>query len=221
MKHRHMITNRHRDRPRTPDGRVWLCTLMLVLSGLPQTHATGLGHGMTGGPRIPPSPSRQVQSGRTPAAHIGSVMAILATFHEAGVLPPESSSEANRLIHALIQFQSMFLKSSDPVVRDLFSSALSEKFDAKKAASLTQAFAETGWTSETLEALADYSAPRSMVEDPRVANAFRDYNVTTTDWKFIEQMFTKARAQLLKQGKQVHTVFATQRASMPGARQTP
>ena len=148
-------------------------------------------------------------------------MAILATFHEAGVLPPESSSEANRLIHALIQFQSMFLKSSDPVVRDLFSSALSEKFDAKKAASVTQAFAETGWTSETLEALADYSAPRSMVEDPRVADVFRDYNVTTTDWKFVEQLFMKARAQLLKQGKQVHTVFATQRASMPGARQTP
>ena len=188
---------------------------------------------LSGGPRpggsysrlneifIPPSPSRPIQSGRTPAAHIGSVMAILATFHEAGVLPPESSSEADRLIHALIQSQSVFLKSPHPVVRDFFSSALSEKFDAKTAAVLTQAFPSTGWTSETLEALVDYSAQRSMVEEPRLPEVFQGYNVTTTDWKFVEQIFMKAREQLLKQGKQVHAVFAAQRASMPAARQTP
>lgn len=146
-------------------------------------------------------------------------MALLATFHEAGVLPPESSREADRLIHALIQSQSLFLKSSDPAVRNVFSSALTDKFNVKKATSLARAFPSTGWTSETLEALVDYSSQRSPADEPRLAELFHAYNVTTADWKFVEQVFAKAREQLLKQGKQVHTVFAAQRASMPGARQ--
>ena len=201
--------------------------------GLGAAAVDGYIYVLSGGPRpggsysrlneifIPPSPSRPIRSGRTPAAYIGSVMAILATFHEAGVLPPESSPEADRLIHTLIQSQSVFLKSSDPVVRKMFSSALAEKFNAKKAASLTQAFASTGWTSETLEALVDYSAQRPPADEPRLADVFHDYNVTTTDWKFVEQVFTQARERLLKQGKKVHAVFGAQRASMPGATQTP
>ena len=201
--------------------------------GLGAAAVDGYIYTLSGGPRpggsysrlneifIPPSPSRSMQSGRTPASHVGSVMAILATFHEAGALPPESGLEADRLIHALIQSQSVFLKSHHPVVREFFSSALSEKFDAKEVASLTQAFASTGWTSETLEALVDYSAQRSMAEDSRLAEAFHAYNVTTTDWKFVERVFMKARERLLEQGKQVHVVFAAQRASMPGARRTP
>ena len=198
--------------------------------GLGAAAVDGYIYVLTGGPRpggsysrvneifIPPAPSRPIKSGRTPAAHIGSVMAMLATFHEAGVLPPESSAEADRLIHALIQSQSMFLKSSNPVVRNIFSSALAEKFNAKKAASLTVAFASTGWTSETLEALVDYSAQRTPADEPRLADLFGDYGVSTADWKFVRQVFAKARERLLKQGKQVHAVFAVQRASMPGAR---
>ena len=187
---------------------------------------------LSGGPRpggsysrlneifIPPSPSRSMRPGRTPAAHIGSIMALLATFHEAGVLPPESSREADRLIHALIQSQSLFLNNRDPVVRDMFASALSDKFGAKKAAALSQAFAVTGWTSETLEALVDHAAPRSMADEPRWAELFHEYNLTAADWAYVEQVFAKAREQLLEQGKHVHSVFATQRVTMPGARQT-
>ncbi len=206
-------------RPRISE-RVWLSALILLLScllcgaasrvtaqdGAPAAGEAGL------------SPVRSMQSGRTPAAHIGSIMALLATFHEAGVLPPESSREADRLIHALIQSQSMFLKSSDPVVRDIFASALNEKFDAKKAASLTQVFASTGWTSETLEALVDYPARRPMRDEPRLKNLLREYHVTAADWALVEQVFAKAREQLFEQGKQVHAVFAAQRATMPGAR---
>lgn len=187
---------------------------------------------LSGGPRpggsysrlneifIPPSPSRSMRSGRTPPAHIGSIMALLATFHEAGALPPESSREADRLIHALIQSQSLFLNNRDPVVRDMFISALSRKFDANKAASLSQAFVVTGWTSETFEALVDYSASRTMGDEPRLENLLREYNVTAADWTLVEQVFTQARERLLKQGKRVHAVFAAQRASMPGARQS-
>ncbi len=159
-----------------------------------------------------------VKSERTPAAHIGSIMALLATFHEAGALPPESSREADRLIHGLIQSQSLFLNNRDPVVRDVFISALSDKFGAKKAASLSQAFASQGWTSETLEALVDYSASWSPADTSRLAEAFRGYNLSIIDWTFVRQVFAEARDKLRKQGKQVHAVFASQRASMPGAR---
>ncbi len=188
-----------------------------VLSGGPQP---GGSYSRLNEILIPPSPPRSTRSGRTPAAHIGSIMALLATFHEAGALPPESSSEADRLIHALIQSQSIFLKSSDPVVRDMFVSVLSDKFGAKKAATLSQAFAVTGWTSETLEALVDHTAPRAMGDEPRLENLLREYNVTAADWAYVEQVFAKARGELLKQGKHLHAVFATQRASMPGAGQT-
>ncbi len=201
--------------------------------GLGAAAVDGYIYVLTGGPRpggsysrlneifIPPAPARPMQSGRTPAAHIGSVMALLATFHEAGALPPDSSRQADRLIHALIQSQSMFLKSPDPVVRNFLVSALSEKFSEKKAASLSQAFASQGWTSETLEALVDYSVSRVMGREPRLEKVFREYRVTAADWTLVEQVFAKAREQLLKRGKQVHGVFTAQRASMPGARQPP
>lgn len=225
----------HQNERYSPQFNRWQTMAPMPTSrhGLGAATVNGYVYVLTGGPRpggsysrlneiyIPPSPSRPIRSGRTPAAHIGSVMALLATFHEAGVLPPESSPEAARLIHALIQSQSIFLKSSDPVVQKIFVAALSEKFDAKKAESLTQTFASTGWTSETLEALVDYAAPRSIDDEPRLAEVFRDYNVTTTDWKFVGRVFTKAKEQLLKQGKQVHAVFAAQRASMPSARPNP
>ncbi len=207
-----MPTSRHGLGAAAVDGYIY------VLSGGPRP---GGSHSRLNEIFIPPSPSRPVRYGRTPAAHIGSVMALLATFHEAGALPPDSSPEADRLIHALIQLQSMFLNTHDPVVWKFFSSALAEKFNAEKVASLTQLFASTGWTSETLEALADYSITRSLADEPRLADAFHDYNVTATDWKLVRQVFAKARERLLKQGKQVHAVFAAQRASMPGARQTP
>ncbi len=191
---------------------------------------------MSGGPRpggsyspineifIPPSPSRLMQSGqsgRTPASHVGSVMAILAVMREAGVLPPESGVEANRLIHALIQYQSVFLKSPDPDVRALLSSALAEKVGTKRAAVLAAGFASTGWTSETLEALVDNSTRRSAWQDPRWMDVLDSHGVTVKDWELIERMFTRARERLLAQGKNVHAVFAAQRAVMPGGSRTP
>ncbi|MDE0145950.1 MAG: hypothetical protein OXI53_01880 [Nitrospira sp.] len=203
-------------RLRMHSGWACLCILTLLLSCLPG----GVVSGVMAQDEIfiSPAPARPMKSGRTPAAHIGSIMALLATFHAAGVLPPESSREADRLIHALIQSQSLFLNNRDPVVRDVFVSALSDKFGAKKAASLTQAFASQGWTSETLEALVDYSASWSPADTSRLAEAFRGYNLSITDWAFVRQVFAKARDTLLKQGKQVHAVFAAQRVTMPGAR---
>ncbi|HEX2055392.1 MAG TPA: kelch repeat-containing protein, partial [Nitrospiraceae bacterium] len=42
---------------------------------------------------------------RATSRHVGSVMAMLATFDEAHVLPPEGTAQANQIIKALIQFQ--------------------------------------------------------------------------------------------------------------------
>lgn len=212
------MTTRNSDRPRTRHRRAWWFILTLLLSWLLCGVASWVTaqDGVHAAGESGPGP---VKSGRTPPAYIGSIMALLATFHEAGVLPPESSREADRLIHALIQSQSLFLNNRNPVVRDVFVSALSEKFGVKKAASLSQAFTVTGWTSEMLEALVDYTVPRPMVDELRLAEAFRDYNLSITDWTFVGQVFAKAKDTLLKQGKQVHAVFAAQRASMPGARQ--
>src|SRR2546422_1233685 len=41
---------------------------------------------------------------------VGHIMALLAVFEEADVLPPEASPEANALIHALIQTQAALTK---------------------------------------------------------------------------------------------------------------
>ncbi len=55
---------------------------------------------------------------------VGHVMALLAVFEEADVLPPETSPEANALIHALIQTQAALTKSTNPATRRWFTDAL-------------------------------------------------------------------------------------------------
>ena len=47
-------------------------------------------------------------------------MALLATLQDANVLPPEGTPEANRVIQIVIQFQGLFMKSSDPVAARVF-----------------------------------------------------------------------------------------------------
>ncbi len=205
--------------------------------GLGAVEVDGRVYVLSGGPRpggsysplneifIPPSSSPRLTqsgpSGQTPVAQVGSVMAILAVMDEAGVLPPESGPEANQLIHALIQYQSLFLNSSNPGVRALLASALAEKFGTKRATVLATAFASTGWTSETLEALVDSSARRLAWEEPQWVEALGSYNVTVKDWALIERMLIQAREHLARQGKNVHAVFAAHRADMPGGQRTP
>ena len=66
-----------------------------------------------------------LRSKRAPGRHVGAVMAILGTFHDAGVLPSESDPRANQLIRSLIQFQSVFMKSQEPAVQAFILAALS------------------------------------------------------------------------------------------------
>ena len=58
---------------------------------------------------------------------VGASMAVLAMLQDAEVLPPEDTPEANRVIKMVIQFQSVFMKSSDPSVQAFLSHALTAK----------------------------------------------------------------------------------------------
>ena len=79
-------------------------------------------------------------------------MALLATLQDAGILPPEGSSEANKVIQIVIQFQGLFMKSTDPAVRQFVDEALNAKF-AARAEDIGAEFRKAGWTSEMLEAV--------------------------------------------------------------------
>ena len=189
------------DRSRTAGRWVWWAVVVLLLSGAYEGHATDW----------------PGQSGRTPAAHVGSVMAMLATFDEAGVLPPESSPRANQLIRALIQFQSAFLKSPEAAVREFLASAL-QVHGHRRAQIMLDRFALTGWTSESLEAVVEYSMHHSMWENPRLSRAFHAYNLSERDWEFVQEIFLQARQNLVGRTRDLHAAFAWHRSRMPGGR---
>src|SRR5207245_7882516 len=64
---------------------------------------------------------------------VGHVMALLAVFEEADVLPPETSPEANALVHALIQTQAARTKSTNPAPPTWIADAL-RRSEAREAA---------------------------------------------------------------------------------------
>src|SRR5918993_5692364 len=93
-----------------------------------------------------------VEAARTPSPYIGSVMALLATFEDAGILPPEGTSQANGIIKAVIQFQSAFLKSRHPAVQQVFSDAHRLKF-GNRAEEVETSFRRSGWSADSFDAV--------------------------------------------------------------------
>ncbi|MDT7041687.1 hypothetical protein [Candidatus Nitronereus thalassa] len=164
---------------------------------------------------ISASSGRLLQSKRASAQYVGAVMAMLATFHEAGVLPPEADPRANQLIRSLIQFQSMFLKSEEPAVHEYFSTALSRQWGARTE-EIRAAFYEQGWSSESLEALVEYSRQHGMWEQPGMEVVFQSYYLSQADWALVEEIFLKARERLVSQHQNIHKVFSRKRQGMPG-----
>src|SRR5436853_3486780 len=77
---------------------------------------------------------------------VGHIMALLAVFEEADVLPPETSPEANALIHALVQTQAALTKSANPATRRWFADAL-----RRSEAHETEPDPREGLTSRALE----------------------------------------------------------------------
>ncbi len=67
------------------------------------------------------------RTGKASSPQVGSAMAILATLEQAQVLPPEGTREANHVAKSVIQFQSVFAKSTNPFVQDFVRRAVTSK----------------------------------------------------------------------------------------------
>ncbi len=166
---------------------------------------------------VPPSSQMpQGSKGRASSKQVGTVMALLATFEDAGALPPESSPDATRLIKALIQFQAAFMKSTDPAITQLLTDALTMRLGNRAPAGIAR-FHAGGWTSESLEALVDFIADHKSWQQPDVRMGFRAYNVGEEDFALLAHTFVTARRHLADQGHNLHTVYASRRREMPGA----
>ncbi|HZC82627.1 MAG TPA: hypothetical protein VE222_13090, partial [Nitrospiraceae bacterium] len=116
-----------------------------------------------------------------PSGPVGASMAVLAMLQDADVLPPEDTPEANRVIKVVIQFQSVFMKSSDPAVQAFLSQALAAHAGSGAAEARSQ-FRSTGWTSDVLESLGEQWDASSIDQRERLATGFQQFNVGLADF---------------------------------------
>lgn len=164
-----------------------------------------------------PQPSPVVSSKRTGSALVGSVMALLATFEGANALPPEGTSQANQLIHGLIQLQSALVKSQSSELSEYLSAAGEQRFE-KESAGLLESIHQNGLTSKMLEALVSYNHKIPMWEKPALTQIFQHYNFSRQDWELIGQVFAQAEAAYRMKGSSIHDVYGQWRSQMPGGR---
>ncbi len=156
-------------------------------------------------------------NGRIASKHeVGAAMAVLATLEDAGVLPPEGTPQANRIIRAVIQFQSLFMKSSNPAVDQFLRRAVEAKVGPTGVTVITE-FRERGWNSQVLEAVLDWDRRQEAGDQQELEAAFRDFNVQRSDLDLLAQLYDSARERFSAQGKNIHQVFAARRRAMPGA----
>jgi len=155
--------------------------------------------------------------GRTSTGPVGASMAMLATLQGAEVLPPEGTPEANRIIQMVIQFQALFMKSSDPAVQDFLQQALVSRW-ADRGQSLRRTFRTDGWTTEILEALSGQYQALSVQERDQLAGAFASVNMRLSDFDQLSSFFGKAQAKYRERGKDIHQIFVEHRRTMPGGK---
>lgn len=154
-------------------------------------------------------------SERTHSSRVGSIMALLATLDEAEVLPPEGTSQANQLIHGLIQLQAAFLKSPSPELADYLMAA-EKQGKLKDNEREYRSLATAGLTSRTLEALILYDKKHPMWEDPKIVAAVQAFNVTGSDWVLIVNIVSQAETVFRDQGRSIHELYDQWRVKMPG-----
>lgn len=151
----------------------------------------------------------------TPAGPIGASMAVLAILQDADALPPEGTPEANRIIKLVIQFQSVFMKSTDPAVRIFLDQALAAQGAGSADKSLSR-FRAWGWTSEVLEALNREWQATAPAQRALLAPGFRQFNVSLEDFGRLMELVAKAQTAFMQRGQTFHQVFAQRRREMPG-----
>ena len=113
-------------------------------------------------------------------------MALLATFEDAGILPPEGTPQANGIIKAVIQFQSAFLKSRHPAVQQFFGEAHRRKF-GPRAAEIEASFQEGGWSAESFDAVIAAGQTPSVWTDHGLIDAFKEFNIGKPDFDLSAQ----------------------------------
>jgi len=153
---------------------------------------------------------------RASPAHVGAVMALLATLEDAQALPPETSPEANQLIHTLIQLQAAVMKSRNVAVRRFVSAALQDKL-GEQSSGMLRHVRQRGINAVVMEALVDYLAIHPLQEGSPVAEGFLDFNVRVRGLALLQQTVQIARRQLQERGETLESIFDQQRREMPGS----
>jgi hypothetical protein len=141
---------------------------------------------------------------------VGHIMALLAVFEEADVLPPESSPEANALIHALIQTQAALTKSTNPATKEWFAEAL-----RRSEAHGAELDPRGGLTSRALEAIVTYAETHPPTARPDVMAGFQEFNVSPADLDRMARVYAQARDRLRSTGQDIHRLYKKQRRAMP------
>ena len=153
----------------------------------------------------------------TSSGPVGASMALLATLQDADILPPEGTPGANHVIQIVIQFQGVFMKSTDPAVRRFLDQALTSKF-ADRAEEAETEFRQGGWSSQVVEAVCDRYATTAREERDRLAAPFARVNMRLVDLEWLCELYAKARAAFIQQRRDIHRIFAEHRRSMPGGK---
>jgi len=139
-------------------------------------------------------------------------------LQDAGVLAPEDTPEANHAIKLVIQFQSVFMKSGDPLVQAFLNQAVTAKATCSADAVLSQ-FREIGWTSYVLEALSDHWKATAIDVRDSLAPGFLQFNISPQDFDSLMKLVSKARTALEQRGQTMHQVFAQRQQEMSGGSQ--
>ena len=164
----------------------------------------------------PPSSFTLAANRRASPAHVGAVMALLATLEDAQALPPETSPEANQLIHTLIQLQAVVMKSRNVAVRRFVSAALQDKL-GEQSSGMLRHVRQRGINAVVMEALVDYLTIHPLQEGSPVAEGFLDFNVRVRGLALLQQTVQTARRQLQERGETLEHLFAQRRREMPGS----
>lgn len=157
-----------------------------------------------------------VEDGRAPKPHVGSAMAVLATLAQAQVLPPEHTPEATKIVQAVIQFQSAFVRSRDPALHDFATEAL-RAAHGEQAPALLMEFRSKGWTAALLEALAEAEEHTTPAQRQALAPGFAPFNLSVEDFRRFMELVRAARQALASRGLAFDEVYASHRRAMPGA----
>jgi len=141
---------------------------------------------------------------------VGHAMALLAVFEQAETLPPETSPEANALIHALIQTQAALTKSAHQATRKWFADALHRSHPPG-----AEPMIQDGLTSRALEAILTHAVSHPPSARPEVQAGLMEFNVRQADLDLLARVYWNARDRLGANGQDIHRIYEAQRQAMP------